>query len=85
MELKRINAPAISQEGVARLRAFARQTRLTSSSTTFDAGYEQCKADLRNKLDAEVADVQENLFKQVTVAPTRAAPATVDTSKWWHW
>ena len=54
MTIKSINAPAISREGINRLFAFTKAKRMTSDMTLFDAGYEQAKRDMLEKLAGEV-------------------------------
>ena len=70
MHLKSLNAPAINEEGIKRLYSFARPKKLTSNSTLFDAGYEQCKADLLERLQAEVGRPNDELAK---ISPRSAA------------
>jgi uncharacterized protein (DUF305 family) len=49
-ELKSLSAPALGQAEVNRLLAMTRPSRMTSSSTLFDAGVEQAKRDFRAAL-----------------------------------
>ena len=90
MTIKSLAAPSIGEAGVKRLIAFAAPKRLTSSSTLFDAGYEQAKRDFADKLK-EVADVPsikepepiEEMRVGVHEARARAASASPD-APWWH-
>lgn len=52
-DVKSVNAPAIGEAGLKRLYAFCKPKRLMSTSTLFDAGYEQAKADFKERLEQE--------------------------------
>ncbi len=66
-DIRSIVLPAIKEEGVRRLYNFCREVRLTSSSTLFDAGYEQAKRDFKDALGREVAEPEQ---KTVVDVPT---------------
>lgn len=54
MTITSVTAPAVTDEGVKRLRAFCLPKKLHSNSTLFDAGYEQAKRDFLERLEQEV-------------------------------
>ena len=61
MTLKSIGAPALSGPGLDRLFAMLQPTRFTNKSTLFDTGYEQAKADVREKLIAEIGRPHDDI------------------------
>lgn len=69
MNIKSVSAPAIGEEGLKRLRAFTQPKRMTSTSTLFDAGYEQAKRDFAEKLAAETGRPTDNDFDKTSPYP----------------
>ena len=92
MTIKSTTAPALSFEGLEKLRSACRPTRMTSQTTLFDAGVEQQKRDFLAMLDAEVArpstqdprGLERGQVIPVTERQMRAAVGAKTRPSWWE-
>lgn len=85
-EVKSVNAPAIGEEGLKRLYAFVRRTPLHSQSTLFDAGYEQAKADFKERLEREATlPDQPRSLRQHAMQGELIPVDPPKPRSWWSW
>lgn len=92
VEITRVNAPAIGQAGVNRLFERVRPKRMTSTSSLFDAGYEQAKRDFYDALKAEIGvEPGEHSEVNTKLADLAVSPAEATARKsgqsrkaWWQ-
>lgn len=76
MDIKSLNAPAIGEAGVHRLFHFTTPSRLSKDSTLFEAGYEQAKADFRERLVQETGRPTTDVVSVEAAADTPKRPTT---------
>ena len=85
MTLHKMAAPAITRAGVERLFNFTAPARLKPDTTLFQAGYEQAKRDMRDRLIQEVGRPADDIQSIDAAADYQPAASNADVTWWKRW
>lgn len=89
-DIQAVNSPPISDTTLYKLTCFLRPTRMDANTTQFDIGYERCKQDLAELLEATVgkglprADPAVSAAQRRLETQARSAAEQAEPQRWWQ-